>query len=548
MTRPVKGAAYDELIANREFIAIDLETMNTEVTDSDSGTTLPVSVGCAVWRNGHLRGTEHWLIDPGIPMDAASSDYNGLNDPDLVGADTEATVMATLDAFLAAHPDAALVCHNAHFDIARLNESYDRSGIPRFSRVVFDTQFIGARIKVGGVPARVRLRALADRYGVDTTVAVPEDERHLYKAQKDAQDTAEVLGWLMAEAAKRGLSDFDAFVRAVKPKTSGNVTGTAMRRRRRMTPADVTDEHVKTCHSTPLPARPGAKRIDTWITQVRECVSLRCPYITEKVTIETRHAAALVPALSNLLVEQTGPGQMGTVLAGIEPLLVGFDRAQARAWYKTHHDTIRDAPACTPTHACPHCAQDRACPQDVLYQLLTRRALDFGGISLFSKQVKKDLYYGESARKIDTWPRAGMSDMAAYMMWVVITQAYAQRMTTKARDLLRRVMDRDLHRADPRLTLEAAKYLATSLRDAEVNELVTDVLSHANSDPGYLELEMWFSGPYKRALSARAASAKKKARPPAKGLRKPAAIEKRPAQVHHTYRYQLHRRADASTR
>ena len=58
--------------------------------------------------------------------------------------------------------------------------------------------------------------------------------------------------------------------------------------------------------------------------------------------------------------------------------------------------------------------------------------------------------------------------------------------------------------------------------------------------PGYLELEIWHLGPYKRELAARTAAANRSVRPPAKGLRNPLSIELRPAGAAHNYRYQLH--------
>jgi DNA polymerase III epsilon subunit-like protein len=541
MKTPAKGAGYEELIANREFIVVDLET-TTQDSDTGPTQTLPVSIGCVLLRNGRTRETRHWLLNPGVPTDTASSAYNGLTDDDLVGQPDEAAVIAQFDAFLAAHPDAELVCHNAHFDIVRLHEAYDRTGRTRFTRTVLDTQFIGARLKVGGVPARISLHDLAARYGVDTTVDAPKPRRRLYKGLKDAQDTAEVLGWLFAEAAKRGITDYGSFVRAVKPKSSDDMKATPMRRRLRAVAPVIPDDHVAACHRLPLPAHPSADDINAWTAQLAQCVDLRCPYASEKVTIETAHAALLVPAVTTLLSGVSGPGQIGTLLGALEPLLAGLDRAEARAWYKAHHPAIRNAAACTPAESCPACVEGHPCPQDVIYQLLTRRALDYGGISWFSKQVKKDLYYGASARKIDTWPRLGMADMAAHMMWLIITEAHRQRMTTKARTLLRDAMTRDLHFADPRLALEAARYHATLRDDAAVTAIVTETLSHATTDPGYLELEIWHLGPYKRELAARTAAANRAIRPPAKGLRKPAPIELRPPGASHNHRYQLHRR------
>jgi hypothetical protein len=109
-----------------------------------------------------------------------------------------------------------------------------------------------------------------------------------------------------------------------------------------------------------------------------------------------------------------------------------------------------------------------------------------------------------------------------------------------ARTLLRDAMARGLHFADPHLALEAARYQATLGDDATVTSIVTESLTRATTDPGYLELEIWHLGPYRRELAARTAAGNRAGRRPTKGLRKAASIELRPAGAAHNYRYQLH--------
>jgi hypothetical protein len=52
---------------------------------------------------------------------------------------------------------------------------------------------------------------------------------------------------------------------------------------------------------------------------------------------------------------------------------------------------------------------------------------------------------------------------------------------------------------------------------------------------------VWYDGPYRRVVAARILAKTRRARPKSKGLRKAADIERRPVNVQHTYRYQLHR-------
>jgi hypothetical protein len=51
----------------------------------------------------------------------------------------------------------------------------------------------------------------------------------------------------------------------------------------------------------------------------------------------------------------------------------------------------------------------------------------------------------------------------------------------------------------------------------------------ATTDPGYLELDMWFDGPHQEAIAGREAAKHRKAKRKAKDPRKPAEIELRPA-------------------
>jgi hypothetical protein len=102
-------------------------------------------------------------------------------------------------------------------------------------------------------------------------------------------------------------------------------------------------------------------------------------------------------------------------------------------------------------------------------------------------------------------------------------------------------IDRDLHEHDPRLALEVAKHWERQGRDTHIDDLAEVMRGKATTDPGYIELDMWYTGPHQRALDARAVAARRQARPTPKGLRRPAPVELRPSTVRHTYRYQLSR-------
>ena len=95
--------------------------------------------------------------------------------------------------------------------------------------------------------------------------------------------------------------------------------------------------------------------------------------------------------------------------------------------------------------------------------------------------------------------------------------------------------------------IEVARHRAKQPRkDDAIERLVETMGAKATTDPGYLELDVWFDGPHQKDIAAREAAKHRLAKRRAKGLRKPATIELRPAAVQHPYRYQLHRREPAS--
>ncbi len=549
--RPVKGAAYTELVAGVEFVVLDIETTYVKATRTAGSARLPISIGAVTMLNGSRRDIFHTLVNPGVPVDKESSAYNGIRSRDITPPDVPdvAGALGLLDVFLAAHPDAVIVCHNAMFDVGHLHEAYVREQMAPFDRLVIDTEFLGMRLRLPGVAAFAKLTDLARRYSIDTTAPVPSAQRRLHKALKDAQDTAEVLDQFIAEAAALGITDWAAFCDKAKPRRSLDIAGST-RRRRRMRPPDIPAAHIKACHNvTPLPAAPGGDALAAWDKQIAACVKLHCPTIAEKVQFDSGHAALLLARLTAMMASTRDPGDMGTLLVALEPLLSQMDRPASRDWYKANAQHIRDSKPCEPYAACPACLAELPCLRDTVYQLLTRLTLNYGTtgrggpVSLLSKQAKKDLWSGKSARKIDTWPNAGVADMAAHMVWLVIQEARAKRQQTTVTKLLASAVQRDLHFADPHLALEVARHWSrTPARDGDVRNLATTVLAGATSAPGYLELEVWYNGAFQRTLEARQTAATRAAKPrKLEPKRTPSSLELRPEAARHAYRYQLHR-------
>lgn len=133
--------------------------------------------------------------------------------------------------------------------------------------------------------------------------------------------------------------------------------------------------------------------------------------------------------------------------------------------------------------------------------------------------------------------------MAAHMVWVVVQEARAKHQHTTVSKLLSSAVQRDLHRADPHLALEVARHWAHNPdRDDDIEKLVNDMLADATSNPGYLDLDVWFHSSYRRAADARTAASQASRTRKANPKRRPADIELRPTQSLHRYRYQLVKR------
>jgi DNA polymerase-3 subunit epsilon len=123
----------------------------------------------------------HFYINPERPMPADALNVHGLTDDFLHGQPVFANICA---GFLEFVGDAALVMHNAAFDLAFLNAELDRAGKPTLSadRIIDSLQLARTRHPL----AANSLDALCKRYDIDLS------RRDKHGALLDAQLLAEV--------------------------------------------------------------------------------------------------------------------------------------------------------------------------------------------------------------------------------------------------------------------------------------------------------------------------------------------------------------------
>lgn len=148
------------------FVAFDTETTGLHVSDR------LVELAAVRFRGEEVEGEWSALVDPGVPIPAEATAVHGIGDEDVRG---RAPAAAILPEFLGFIEGAALVAHNAPFDVRVLslellrggmnlpdNPTLDTCAIPRRLKLDVPNHRLGTLAQAFGVPRRPAHRALAD--------------------------------------------------------------------------------------------------------------------------------------------------------------------------------------------------------------------------------------------------------------------------------------------------------------------------------------------------------------------------------------------------
>jgi len=158
-------------------IVFDTETTGLSPAEGDR----IIEIGMLEVRDAVPTGRKfHHYIDPEREVSLASTRITGITDADLVGMPKFAEIATELLEFIG---DAALVAHNASFDMGFLNHEFTLLGHESLSNEVVDTLAISRKMFPG---ARHSLDALCQRYSIDNT------NRTYHGALLDAELLAEV--------------------------------------------------------------------------------------------------------------------------------------------------------------------------------------------------------------------------------------------------------------------------------------------------------------------------------------------------------------------
>lgn len=158
-------------------IVLDTETTGLNPLTGDR----VVEIGCVELIN-HIPSGRHFhqYINPERPMPEEAFKVHGLSDDFLRDKPKYAEIA---NSFLEFVGDAALIIHNAAFDISFLNAEHGRLGHPQFANEVIDTVLLARKVHPG---ARVSLDSLCKHYGIDNS------KRTLHGALLDSEILAEV--------------------------------------------------------------------------------------------------------------------------------------------------------------------------------------------------------------------------------------------------------------------------------------------------------------------------------------------------------------------
>lgn len=210
----------DVLLEDAHFVVVDLET-----TGLSPRTSRICEIGAQRVRALELTDAFETLVDPRAPLPAAVTSLTGIQPADLRGAPRAELAIRRLLGFAA---DAAIVAHNARFDLAFLDREVELLTGRRIAAPVVDTVWLARRL-LGDRTRRVGLATLAHLFGVPTEPC--------HRALPDARATAEILLVLLGLAQERGA------------RTVADLVELAAPRARRL--------HVKRSLVAGAPTRPG---------------------------------------------------------------------------------------------------------------------------------------------------------------------------------------------------------------------------------------------------------------------------------------------------
>jgi DNA polymerase-3 subunit epsilon len=172
---------------------LEIAVLDVETTGRDASMDRVIEVGIVVARGGKIISKHNWLVNPGVPIPAASTEVHGIKDADVADKPSFASVAHEIASTLGGRVPAA---YNALFDKAFLlselaRASTDTAAYPSLKRdVVWVDPLVWAR-EIQQAEKSRSLGEVAQRLGIELERA--------HRASEDAEAAARVLYALCAD-------------------------------------------------------------------------------------------------------------------------------------------------------------------------------------------------------------------------------------------------------------------------------------------------------------------------------------------------------------
>ncbi len=371
--RSLVAARTTALWAGIRLVVIDLET----ATPKDGGPRRAVAVAHVICRDGSVRAGSHYLINPGIPIDAKSQSIHHITDDHVAGeasfADLAHVILGAFESHAGEEP--IVVAHNVGFDVGVLRTECALAGVELPELRTLDTMRLAPHVGVSG--RQPKLSELCELLGVINLR--PHD------AHADAVACAEVAVKLLQHAAVQGIDDFDQLHKAVPGATTHTVKASTRSRASDRPAAAVPDAHLAG-HASVLSPRAGTKMIAAWKNEVADCARYRCSHLNERVIEARPDRPAVLAAVQAALSDTVATGDTAgaaTIVAALLPHLrhlpagkdrLGF-RSTALNWSKKWSPRLAALGRCSNDDLCPACQDGEACPLDLVAEHVAQVAL-----------------------------------------------------------------------------------------------------------------------------------------------------------------------------
>ncbi|WP_328392177.1 DEDD exonuclease domain-containing protein [Nocardia sp. NBC_00416] len=205
---PARQLAFDQLdtpLYDTTFVVVDLETTGTSPAD-DAIT----EIGAVKVRGGEILGEFATLVDPGRSIPPTVVQITGITTAMVRAAPT---IEAVLPGFLEFAAGAVLVAHNARFDMGFLKAAATRCGTSWPRAQVVCTVRLARRVLGRDEAPSVRLGALAQLLGANTTPT--------HRALDDARATVDVLHALIGRVGNQGVHSLTELIDYLPEVTAG---------------------------------------------------------------------------------------------------------------------------------------------------------------------------------------------------------------------------------------------------------------------------------------------------------------------------------------